>query len=198
MPWSPHLLKTYITKIPGILHFPLAQTRNKNIHSQSSSGQLKISREIWGLWPTNLKDAAPDLCHFILYFIITLQIIARRKRKPDEIESGGGGQGMVRSLCRINLPTSAQTHSTCLRHLLSIKCTKFRQLVLVNPRHNGRSRKGERTTYPYLLPCTRALVRRGDEDGDRRMQQDESKDTDEKILEKPKRMVAKHSRRPMR
>lgn len=105
---------------------------------------------------------------------------------------------MVRSLCRINLPTSAQTHSTCLRHLLSIKCTKFRQLVLVNPRHNGRSRKGERTTYPYLLPCTRALVRRGDEDGDRRMQQDESKDADEKIPEKPKRMVAKHTRRPMR
>jgi hypothetical protein len=30
------------------------------------------------------------------------------------------------------------------------------------------------------------------------MQQDESKDADEKIPEKPKRMVAKHTRRPMR
>lgn len=105
---------------------------------------------------------------------------------------------MFQPFCRFNPSTIAQSHPICLHQLLSVKCTNFIPLVLGDPRHNGRSRKGEPTTYPYLLPCTRALVRRGDEDGNRQMQQDEMKDADEKLHENSKKIAAKRKRRPMR
>eukprot|EP00890_Picochlorum_soloecismus_P001671 jgi/Picsp_1/2504/NSC_00735-R1_---NA--- len=113
----------------------------------------------------------------------------------------GGGQGMFQSLCRINPPTIVRLHPACLRHLLSIKCTKYIPLVLRNPHRNVRSRQGESSAYACLLPRIRALVRSGDEDGENHVRlDDENTDTDrvdEESPEKPKRMVAKQKRRPM-
>jgi len=105
---------------------------------------------------------------------------------------------MSQSLYRNNPTTSVRSHPTCSRHFLCIKYNKFIPLLLGNPRRNDRSRKGETSAYPFLLPGTRAVVRRGDKDSESRVWVDNDTDADKSKPENPKSAVAKHKRRPMR